>query len=244
MRAERLSLARLATAMAVPALVAGVAAALLLRPAAPAGLRAADTSAPRLLSRAAEIPAPVGVPSLHPIVIRDGRAALGRNAAVAVHAPQRPAPPAQISIRSVGLSAAVVPVKATPSGDLGVPPPGRAGWYDGGARPGEPGRSVLIGHVDDLAGRLAAFGRIANVKDGAQIKVTDARGRVLAFDVVGRAQVRKSAFPSRDVYGASNRPVLVLITCGGPWLGRGRGYRDNILVYARARNWQPATGTG
>ena len=179
------------------------------------------------------MPAPAGVPALHPIVIRDGRAALGRNPAVAADIPRRPAPPAHISIRSVGLSAAVVPIKATASGDLGVPPPGSAGWYDAGARPGEPGRSVLIGHVDDLAGRLAAFGRIANVKDGAQIEVADARGRVLAFEVVGRAQVRKSGFPSRDVYGASQRPVLVLITCGGPYRP-GRGYRDNVLVYARA----------
>ena len=55
-----------------------------------------------------------------------------------------------------------------------------------------------------------------------------------AFQVVGRAQVRKSAFPASDVYGPSAHSVLVLITCGGPWLGRQRGYRDNILVYARS----------
>jgi hypothetical protein len=93
---------------------------------------------------------------------------------------------------------------------------------------------VLTGHVDDLAGHLAAFGRVAQVKDGAQIKVFDAQGGARAFEVVGRAQVRKKAFPATDVYGPSKHPVLVLITCGGPWLGRTRGYRDNILVYARA----------
>ena len=158
---------------------------------------------------------------------------LGKDAAVvAAHVP-RPAPPARITVRSVGLAAPVVAVHREGDG-IGVPPPGKAGWFDGGPRPGEPGRSVLTGHVDDLAGRLVAFGRIAKVRDGAQVKVTDASGRVRSYQVVGRAQVRKSAFPASDVYGPSAHSVLVLITCGGPWLGRKRGYRDNILVYARA----------
>jgi hypothetical protein len=219
--------------MAVPALVAGVAAALLLQPHAPGGLSAARTSSPRFLSRAADLPAPAGVPALHPIVIRDGRPALGRDPLQAVAGGMRTAPPTRVSVHSVGLAAQIVPVHRVGDG-IGVPPPGRAGWFDGGARPGEPGRAVLIGHVDDIAGRLAAFGRIAGVRDGARIKVTDARGRVHAFEVVGRAQTRKTAFPAEDVYGASQRSVLVLITCGGPWLGRQRGYRDNVLVYARS----------
>jgi sortase family protein len=231
--AEKVSWARLAAAMAVPALVAGVVAALLLKPHAPSGLSAAQTSSPRVLSRAADVPAPTGVPPLHPIVIRDGRPALGRDPLQPATGGTRPAPPMRITVRSVGLAAPVVPVHRVGDG-IGVPPPGRAGWFDGGARPGEPGRAVLIGHVDDMAGRLAAFGRIARVRDGARVKVADARGRVHAFEVVGRAQTRKSAFPSQDVYGPSRRPVLVLITCGGPWLGRQRGYRDNILVYARS----------
>jgi hypothetical protein len=231
--AERVSLARLAAAMAVPALVAGVLAAILLRPHPAPDLAVSAPSSPRMLSREADIPAPTGVPSLHPIVIRDGRAALGRGDASAPALGPPPAEPARITIRSVGLAATVVPVHREGDG-IGVPPPGRAGWYDGGPRPGDPGRSVLIGHVDDFAGRLASFGRIADVKDGARIKVTDARGRVHGYQVVGRAQTRKSAFPASDVYGASKHPVLVLITCGGPWLGRARGYRDNILVYARS----------
>lgn len=233
MRAERFPLARVAAGFAIPALVAGAVAALLLKPQPPSGLTAAHPSSPRLLSRAAEIPPPAGVPALRPIVIRGGRPALGRDPIRSAAGGTRPAPPARITVRSVGLSAAVVPVHREGTG-IGVPPPGSAGWFDGGARPGEPGRAVLIGHVDDIAGRLAAFGRIARLRDAARIRVTDAHGRVHSFEVVGRAQTRKSAFPSKDVYGASERPVLVLITCGGPWLGRHRGYRDNIIVYARS----------
>lgn len=235
MRADGFSLPRLAAGIAVPALLGGLIATLALKPEASRILRASGTSSPHFLSREADLPVPATGPALHPIVIRDGRAALGRDASVAPLGAARPAPPARITIRSVGLAATVIPVHAASNGDLGVPPPGRAGWYEGGARPGEPGRAVLIGHVDDIAGHLAAFGRIAKVRDGAQIKVADATGRVHAFQVVGRAQTRKNAFPRGDVYGASQHPVLVLITCGGKWLGRARGgYRDNIIVFARA----------
>jgi hypothetical protein len=224
---------RLVAAMAIPAALAGLLAFVLLKPHGAGELRATDVKPPRLLSREADIPLPAPGPALHPIVIRGGRAVLGSDAAVVPTGGVRPAPPVRVTVRSVGLAAPVVPVQRAGDG-IGVPPAGEAGWYDGGPRPGEPGRSVLIGHVDDIAGHLAAFGRIAAVRDGAEIKIADAHGRVRAFQVVGRAEVRKTGFPAADVYGPSAHPVLVLITCGGPWLGRARGYRDNILVYARA----------
>ena len=31
----------------------------------------------------------------------------------------------------MGLTAPIVAVQAAPNGDIGVPPPGKAGWYDG-----------------------------------------------------------------------------------------------------------------
>lgn len=234
MDAERLSRARLAAAFVVPASAAGLIAALVLGPDPAPSLDAAAPSPPQVLSREADLPVPDGVPSLHPIVIRDGRPALGKDASMPLHqSGRRPALPARITIRAVGLAATVVPVRGRSEG-IDIPPPGRAGWYDGGPRPGEAGRAVVVGHVDDQAGRLATFGRIAEVRDGARIKVTDAAGRVHAFEVVGRAQVRKHAFPRDDVFGPARHPVLVLVTCGGPWLGRKQGYRDNILVYARS----------
>jgi hypothetical protein len=51
--------------------------------------------------------------------------------------------------------------------------------------------------------------------------------------VVGLAQVRKDRFPTSSVYGHADAPVLVLVTCGGPFRP-GRGYRDNVLLFARA----------
>jgi hypothetical protein len=63
--------------------------------------------------------------------------------------------------------------------------------------------------------------------------VLDRRGQEHPYNVVGGAQVRKDRFPAKAVYGHADAPVLVLITCGGPFQP-GRGYRDNVLLYARA----------
>jgi hypothetical protein len=45
--------------------------------------------------------------------------------------------------------------------------------------------------------------------------------------------VEKAAFPTSEVYGPAPNPVLVLITCGGPYDAALGHYRDNVLVYAR-----------
>jgi hypothetical protein len=91
---------------------------------------------------------------------------------------------------------------------------------------------VVIGHLDSRSGP-GLFALLPGVRDGTDVKVTDEAGEVHRFKVVGKAQVPKATFPSSAVYGPSSRPVLVLITCGGPY-SESTGYRDNVLVYARA----------
>jgi len=142
----------------------------------------------------------------------------------------RPAPPERISIPAAGIEAVVEPVRAR-RGVLHVPEVGRAGWFAGGPRPGEAGRAVIIGHLDTRTGP-GLFARVPKLPPGATLSVTDRRGAVHDYNVVGGAQVHKDEFPAEDVYGGSVNPVLVLITCGGPF-DEDEGYRDNVLVYAR-----------
>jgi len=143
---------------------------------------------------------------------------------------RRPAPPTWISIPAAGLSARIEGVAAR-RGVLRVPAVGRAGWFRGGPRPGEAGRSVIIGHLDTKTGP-GLFARVPHLLPGTVVSVTDRRGDVWDYNVVGAARVRKDRFPADEVYGGSARPVLVLITCGGPFT-EADGYRDNVLVYAR-----------
>ncbi len=168
---------------------------------------------------------------LRPFVATPGRAGLRIERLDPPAGGVRPARPARISIPDARVDAVVDPVRGTDDG-IEVPDVGRAGWFDAGPRPGEPGRSIVVGHLDSRKGP-GLFARVPSLPAGARIAVTDSRGSVHDYAVVGVTTVEKSKFPERAVYGPSKQPVLVLITCGGPYRP-GEGYRDNVLVYARA----------
>ncbi len=143
----------------------------------------------------------------------------------------RPAEPLRISIPGAGVAAPVDSVRVR-DGALRVPAVGRAGWFEGGPRPGEVGRAVIIGHLDTRSGP-ALFARVPDLEPGTPVSVTDRGGEIHRYRVTRAAQVAKARFPTREVYGRADAPVLVLVTCGGKFVA-GSGYTDNILVYARA----------
>ena len=194
---------------------------------------ATGPSAPTL-ARLADLP-PLRIPpqprSLNPIVPVDGRLSVRVGRLEPLAGGIRPAPPGRIRIPAADVDAGIEAVRARRDG-LEVPPPGWAGWYSGGARPGEPGRAVVIGHLDTSDGP-GVFERVPSLDRGSRIDVTDGRGAVHSYRVVGVTRVRKRRFPTRAVYGHARNSVLVLVTCGGPYVA-GRGYRDNVLVYARS----------
>jgi hypothetical protein len=218
---------RLLLAILVPAAVSGVAVLALAGPGEPGIPGGARPAA--VLARLAEAQAAV-TPALHPVSANPGAAALGAERLESLAGGVRPAPPSRISIPVAGIDADVEPVSAH-DGAITVPHIGRAGWFDAGPRPGEPGRAVLIGHLDTHQGP-GLFARVPSLEPGTRITVLDRRGAEHAYNVVGRTQVPKDRFPTESVYGHADTPVLVLVTCGGPFRP-GRGYRDNVLLYAR-----------
>jgi hypothetical protein len=222
--------AGLAAAIVVPALAAGGAVLVLAADEDTAG---SDGSAASL-AREAERPRTIGpsaTRTLRPILAGRGRSGVQSIPLEGIEGGVRPAPPQRISIPAAGVETVVDPV-GTRRGEIEVPALGRAGWFEGGPRPGEPGRAVVIGHLDTRRGP-GLFARVPSVRVGAAVVITDRRGEAHPFEVVGRTQVRKDRFPTSEVYGSASRPVLVLVTCGGPYR-EGSGYRDNVLLYARA----------
>jgi hypothetical protein len=192
---------------------------------APTQLSGSESQPPAKLARMA------ATAPLRPIVVRGGRPQLGSGAAGPATNVDRPAEPSELAIPSLGVHADVQRVGSIATG-IEVPQVGRAGWFDEGPRPGEPGRAVIIGHLDSQSGP-GLFALLPGIDRGTDVSVTDASGAVHRFKVVGKAEVTKATFPSAAVYGPSESPVLVLITCGGPY-DPATGYRDNVLVYARA----------
>ncbi|MGI8333584.1 class F sortase [Actinomadura scrupuli] len=140
--------------------------------------------------------------------------------------------PVEVNIPSIGARSRLDPLTMDAHGVLTPPAePGRAGWFSNGVRPGDPGPAVIAGHVDSRTG-TAVFTRLATVRPGAAVLVTDAAGRTVTFKVDLVRAYPKSGFPTGDVYGATPDPQLRLITCGGGF-DQSRGhYEDNVVVFA------------
>jgi hypothetical protein len=107
------------------------------------------------------------------------------------------------------------------NGALVTPDPAHAAWYGEGAAPGQRGPAVVIGSTD------AVFKGLADVERGQHLRVVRTDGSRVDFAVDRVATVDAASFPTREVYGATRRPLLRLI-----------GYDEesgrNTIVFAHA----------
>ncbi|MFG2080314.1 class F sortase [Micromonospora tulbaghiae] len=142
--------------------------------------------------------------------------------------------PVRLAVPAIKVNAPVTPVGQAKDGSVDVPPlteHDQTGWYDRGAVPGDPGRAIIVGHVDTKSGP-AVFYRLRSLKPGARIQVTRADRSVVTFKVDSVEYFDKSNLPAARVYGDSGPAELRLITCGGEWVGGRTGYQDNVIVFA------------
>ncbi|MGW6308173.1 class F sortase [Streptomyces niveus] len=145
----------------------------------------------------------------------------------------RPATPVEVSIPSIGVTSTLMELGLNPDGTVEVPPPEKgmtAGWYTGGATPGEAGAAVIIGHNDTRFGK-AVFHDLKKITKGADITIGDSRGKSARFTVTDTESVGKDSFPTDKVYGATADRALRLITCDGDFDAEGHPV-NNLIVYA------------
>ncbi|MBZ6284883.1 class F sortase [Streptomyces olivaceus] len=144
-----------------------------------------------------------------------------------------PSPPDRVRIPAIGVDAPLTGLGLTETGSLDVPPAERknlAGWYEAGTTPGERGTAIVAGHVDNAKGP-AVFYRLGALRKGSRIEVDRRDGGVAVFTVDAVEVYAADAFPDEKVYGATDRPELRVITCGGPY-SRSTGYQGNVVVFA------------
>lgn len=142
--------------------------------------------------------------------------------------------PERLRVPRIGVDTHLMDLDLTATRQLQVPPlsqPWTAGWYDRSPVPGDIGPAVLAGHVDSRTGP-AVFYRLRELRRGDRIVVDRSDGRTATFAVDRVEQVEKAAFPTRRVYGATPRPELRLITCGGSFDAASGHYTANVVVYA------------
>jgi sortase (surface protein transpeptidase) len=185
-----------------------------------------------------------GEPPARPEASPPPRAATGTSVAPATTAARaaaptstrpdrRPSPPVRVEIPSIGVSSRLVRLGLEADGTMEVPRDyGLAGWFTGGAMPGQDGPAVISGHVDSRSGP-AVFYRLRDLRRGDTVRVRRADGAWLAFEVTATASYAKAAFPTDAVFGPVTGPVLRLITCGGAFDRASGHYLDNLVVTAR-----------
>jgi hypothetical protein len=140
------------------------------------------------------------------------------------------APPTQLGIGALGVTAAVDAVGVTAGGALAVPgDPARVGWWIGSALPGSAHGTVLLaGHVDTASQGPGALFRLERMPLGTTIAVR-ADGQTVTYRAVARRSYDKQHLPA-DLFQPGTAPRLALVTCGGTF--HDGTYSHNVVIYA------------
>ncbi|MFJ1765325.1 class F sortase [Amycolatopsis sp. NPDC088138] len=107
-----------------------------------------------------------------------------------------------------------------------------AAWW--GAKLGaDHGVALLSGHVN-WKGKKGPFNELWQVKQGQEVKLTDAAGGAWVYKVDTTETIHKSELAGRSeqLFSPDGPHKLLLVTCGGEYVGGTEGYEDNRVVTA------------
>jgi hypothetical protein len=132
-----------------------------------------------------------------------------------------------------GGTAFLVRREVGPDGVLPIPSAiNQATWW--GAEPGgSSGAIVLAGHIN-WKGAVGPFAELWKSKVGDPATIVDRLGRTLNYRVSEVVTLHKDELPSRApaLFSQDGPLRLVLVTCGGQWVGGEIGYASNQIVVA------------
>ena len=182
---------------------------------------------------------PVAVPAAprpHPSQVK----APIRSSVPTTKPPPDPEPPSGAAANQIAIPAlkvtAPIDIPCVDQGGEIAPPstdPRRTCVWDGGAQLGaRGGTAMILGHVN-YSGVDGALGKIGRLHAGNRVYVWNS-ARQRSIWRVTHIHVRAKAAgvdPGAEV-GPRGPARLVLVTCGGPWVGGHFGYADLVWVYA------------
>ncbi|MFI7120690.1 class F sortase [Amycolatopsis sp. NPDC049868] len=154
----------------------------------------------------------------------------------AAQAPQTPADlgqaPGTVKLPGGG-TAKLIRKELTADGTLPIPEGlDEATWW--GAKLGaDQGASLLSGHVN-WKGKKGPFDELWRLKTGQEVNVVDTDGGKWVYKIGEIVTVHKTklAEQSEKLFGPDGPHRLVLVTCGGEYVGGTDGYEDNRIVTA------------
>lgn len=147
--------------------------------------------------------------------------------------PASPLEPTSIRLPS-GTELDVSTATTDAGGELVVPDDiERAGWWDGGARVGDPfGTMVIAAHVDSRIQGLGPFAELLSATEGDAVQA-HARDVEQTYLVTTATRIARTDLPERDDLFTSSGPHrLVLLTCAGDFVPELGGYQELAVVVA------------
>ena len=143
------------------------------------------------------------------------------------------APPESIQVTGAHIDASIVELGVSEDGQMEAPPtPDVVGWYRMSARPGEPGNSVMAGHVD-WGQNTAVFWNLQQLQQGDKIHVRGTDGNLHTYAVEWNQVFAWQTAPVDELVGPTEDSVLTLITCDGVFDTHAHEYLDRRVVRAR-----------
>ena len=143
-----------------------------------------------------------------------------------------------IRIPKIGVMARVLQVGTTSTGALATPTNVfDTAWYKNSAKPGQPGASLIDGHVSSWTTN-GVFYDIKNLVAGDNIEIERGDGTKLEYTVNQTIAYPKDAVDMK----ALQKPItagtsgLNLITCGGKYDSSAGEFTQRIAVYATLNN--------
>lgn len=140
-------------------------------------------------------------------------------------------PPGSVRLPD-GATADLVKQDVEEDGTLPVPQDlDNAAWW--GAGLGESGAMLLSGHVN-WDGEQGPFEELLQIDSGEQVDVHDDSGAEWTYKVDDVQKIDKDELPSKapELFKQSGDHRLVLVTCGGDFVGGSEGYDSNVVATA------------
>jgi LPXTG-site transpeptidase (sortase) family protein len=142
--------------------------------------------------------------------------------------------PKYIKIPKLGVSARVLQVGINSKGELGTPNNVfDAAWYTGSAKPGQPGATLIDGHVSSWTTHGVFYG-IKNLVAGDRIQIIKGDNTVLTYQVVQTQIVDADKVDMNATVNSidKSKSGLNLITCTGRVKPGTSEFTQRAIVYA------------
>ena len=96
------------------------------------------------------------------------------------------------------------------------------------------GCTLLVWQQSNWKGKKGPFDELWKVKQGQEVKLTDAAGGAWVYRVDATETIHKSELAGRSeqLFSPDGPHKLLLVTCGGEYVGGSEGYEDNRVVTA------------